>query len=771
MKWSYENIKTNRTNSSNNKGAFINLWNNKKWKINRYTSTGIVSISGLAILLLALFVLPLLSASKPTHAATPIEPTISIIPASGITMDMTPAGGTAGSFGTATASVTVNSTNVSGYTLTMNTETTDPDLKNSKIDYTDPTKADLKITNLTTSTTESNFSPNKWGYNVSKSGTYLKGANGTYVPVPNSGSSTADKQIEATTAAGNGTYTFTYGVKANNNLPAGAYNNTIVYSATGNEVPLISMQEATYADCGGNMYDDRGTDAYKSIEYTTANIKGLCWMTRNLDLPGGTTLTTSDSNVASSYNLPASSTEGFSSNTAQNVYNSGSTSCSSSSACYSYYTWRAATSNKTSSTDGASVAYDICPKGWRLPTKDESTTLQSSYTTSAAMVGSPFLGVYNGIYSSSALSYGGARTIYWTSTANSSTKGYGLYLRSGYASAVDGYARKYGGAVRCVKEGGNSLTINFAGTGVSSVKVCSTSGDCSGDNLIGTVSHSGNHVSGLTSGSSYYLYPSFSGGYELDNWAKTSGEGTLSSTSAINPTFTVGNGNGTITITGKEKPTVYMWDATYADCGATMLDNRDGTERSYTTAEINDLCWMTTNLSLGKSTTTALTSATSNVSSSGYTLPASSTSGFIDATAENVYNSGSTTCSSTSACYAYYTWKAATAGSTKSTDGENADYDICPKGWRLPTQAELDTLKSSYSTGAKLVAAPFLGVYAGYYDSSQLVSGGSNGLYWSSTAYSSTVIYGLAFSSSSVLVTNYAKRWGEAVRCVKEPTM
>ncbi|MBR0460778.1 hypothetical protein IJI91_02220, partial [Candidatus Saccharibacteria bacterium] len=153
MKWSYENIKTNRTNSSSNKGAFVSLLNNKKWKINRYTSTGIVSISGLAILLLGLFVLPLLSASKPTHAATPIEPTISIIPASGITMDMTPAGGAAGSFGTATASVTVNSTNVSGYTLTMNTETTDPDLKNSKIDYTDPTKADLKITNLTTSTT------------------------------------------------------------------------------------------------------------------------------------------------------------------------------------------------------------------------------------------------------------------------------------------------------------------------------------------------------------------------------------------------------------------------------------------------------------------------------------------------------------------------------------------------------------------------------------------------------------------------------------------
>ena len=548
MKWSYENIKTNRTNSSNNKGAFVSLLNNKKWKINRYTSTGIVSISGLAILLLALFVLPLLSASKPTHAATPIEPTISIIPASGITMDMTPAGGTAGSFGTATASVTVNSTNVSGYTLTMNTETTDPDLKNSKIDYTDPTKADLKITNLTASTTESNFSPNKWGYNVSKSGTYLKGANGTYVPVPNSGSSTADKQIDATTAAGNGTYTFTYGVKANNNLPAGAYNNTLVFSATGNALP------------------------------------------------------------------------------------------------------------------------------------------------------------------------------------------------------------KY------------SLTINFAGSGVSSVKVCLVSGNCSGSNLVGTVSSSGGSVANLTYSDAYYLYPTFSTNYELDNWAKTSGEGTLSSTSATNPTFTIDLGNGTVTITGKEKPKLYMWNATSADCGTTMWDNRDGTERSYTTATIGNLCWMTKNLMLGKSTTTALTSSTSNVRSSGYTLPASSTSGFSSNTAQNVYVAGDRSCSSSQSCYAYYTYAAATAGTNPSSGASN--YDICPAGWRLPTQAEFYTLKGTYTTGATLTASPWLGVYSGYYYSSQFYRGGSYGYYWSSTADSSSSAYYLAFSSSGAAVDYLNKYSGRAVRCV-----
>ncbi|MBR0460558.1 DUF1566 domain-containing protein, partial [Candidatus Saccharibacteria bacterium] len=231
-------------------------------------------------------------------------------------------------------------------------------------------------------------------------------------------------------------------------------------------------------------------------------------------------------------------------------------------------------------------------------------------------------------------------------------------------------------------------------------------------------------------------------------------------------------GNG-LSVRCVKEPT--MQEATQAFLAAAMpndgdttnlVDSRNGEE--YSIAKINNQYWMTKNLSLGKSTTTKLTQDDSNVSSSGYTLPASSTSGFSSDTAANVYNSGSTTCSSSSACYSYYTWKAATAGSTKSTDGQNADYDICPKGWRLPTQAELTTLKDSYTTGNTLTASPFLGVYAGLYSSSQLKSGsgGSSGYYWSSTAYSSGYARSLFFDSSSATVGVYTKKGGRAVRCI-----
>lgn len=109
-----------------------------------------------------------------------------------------------------------------------------------------------------------------------------------------------------------------------------------------------------------------------------------------------------------------------------------------------------------------------------------------------------------------------------------------------------------------------SLSIAFAGTGVSSVKVCKTSGNCSGTDLMGTVSSSGGSVSSLTYNETYYLYPTFSTNYTVDNWKKTNSYGSLAgvttvntTSTVLNPTFTMGAGNGAVTITGKSSlPTI-----------------------------------------------------------------------------------------------------------------------------------------------------------------------------------------------------------------------
>ena len=192
---------------------------------------------------------------------------------------------------------------------------------------------------------------------------------------------------------------------------------------------------------------------------------------------------------------------------------------------------------------------------------------------------------------------------------------------------------------------------------------------------------------------------------------------------------------------------------------ATLTDRRDG--NAYTVAKIGSLYWMTKNLNLPAWTT--LRPSDSNVTAN-YTLPGSSTNGFTSV-GESVYNSGRTTCSSPG-CYSYYSWVAATAG-TNPSSGE-ASSDICPKGWRLPTYAEFNTLKGAYITGAALAAPPFLVVYSGLYTRSSVFGIGSRGDYWSSTAYDNDAnrAYYLYVISSTISPSQTTKSNGNTVRCV-----
>ena len=263
-------------------------------------------------------------------------------------------------------------------------------------------------------------------------------------------------------------------------------------------------------------------------------------------------------------------------------------------------------------------------------------------------------------------------------------------------------------------------------------------------------------------------------------------------------------------------PKLYMQDATLADCGKTMYDKRDlGTETAYTTAMVGDTCWMTTNLNLAGGTAlsaddTDVTSAyissfttSNNLTKSGNTivLPASTTdSGFEEDNYSYVANSGnaSSGCSSAPGCYSYYSWDAATLGSGRSisTDNTDAPYSICPKGWHLPntyngsgTAAEatdfralmialggsnsVQTYNSSTTpTGATISSAlqadPYNFLLGGDYYGGSFYDGGSFGLYWSATSYSSSIrARFLRFDSTDVYSALYnRRRYGFSVRCV-----
>ena len=226
-----------------------------------------------------------------------------------------------------------------------------------------------------------------------------------------------------------------------------------------------TMQDATASSLATAMPNNGDTttlaDSRDKQDYTIAKIGGKYWMTKNLNLAGGTKLSYNDTNVPENWStnttgftngntLPASSPNGFTNNAAAYVYNSGSTTCGSNSPCYSYYSWRAATAGYNTSTDGQSVSYDICPKGWRLPTSTEASSLRSTYTTGSTLTASPFKGVYSAYQYNSKFTGGGTYGFYWTSTSYDGSFAYYLFYSSSYSTVANDGNKSNGNAIRCV---------------------------------------------------------------------------------------------------------------------------------------------------------------------------------------------------------------------------------------------------------------------------------------------------------------------------------
>ena len=208
-------------------------------------------------------------------------------------------------------------------------------------------------------------------------------------------------------------------------------------------------------------------------------------MTSNLNLAGGTTVTSADSDVTTNFTLPESSTTGFSDDTKADgyVYNSGSVYCGNESPCYSYYSYNAATAGTGASLtdDGVNATGSICPKGWRLPTattSNASATSNNNWETDdfynlAIQYGmatgnyyenpdnSPTLAslagpgttpgfLFGGYYYDSTFRDGGFVGAYWSSTSSSGINAYYLVFYSSNVNSTFGYARRNGFSVRCI---------------------------------------------------------------------------------------------------------------------------------------------------------------------------------------------------------------------------------------------------------------------------------------------------------------------------------
>ena len=196
----------------------------------------------------------------------------------------------------------------------------------------------------------------------------------------------------------------------------------------------------------------------------------------------------------------------------------------------------------------------------------------------------------------------------------------------------------------------------------------------------------------------------------------------------------------------------------------TLTDSRDN--NSYTAAKLSDgKCWMTQNLRLYGRTISADQSDTN----ANYTVPSSTAPANWLSLSDNsqmVYYGGNTTHGG------YYTWCAATAGSCVSS-GE-AQYSICPKGWRLPTANEVGTLaskKESWTGSGWNIGGAYWPAAGRIYETQDYGANiwvvGKGGYYWTRTANNRSP-YILYMDSGYVNKDTNSSLiyYGYAIRCI-----
>ncbi len=379
------------------------------------------------------------------------------------------------------------------------------------------------------------------------------------------------------------------------------------------------------------------------------------------------------------------------------------------------------------------------------------------------------------------------------STSNTAT-----FLDTDDISAVEGDTMKFkiGAKASSTKESGEyNNTINFVATGYS-FPLYTITYNANG----GTVTPTSEQVRGTsvtlptpTNGSKIFggwcdsaIVSSACTGNTYQAGTSYTPTGNIDFTAIwINPTVTF---DDAFASAGKSKTGNYyrMDDMNSSICETvsieqvgTLVDTRgtSGTQ-AYTVAKLKDgKCWMTQNLRLTYNSSTTLNvsngvGGTTTWKPERATGTGSGTDCTISSWSADHNNPYSATCNDATNGV-YYDWTAAIASNDSSSitaEGTVVNTSICPKGWKLPQNAEgagsFYTLYQYYNSSSAMRSAPVNFVLSGnYYGYLRYV--GSYGYYWSSTVSDSNYAYILRLTSSLVSPQSIYYRYnGYSVRCV-----
>ena len=446
--------------------------------IHKITKINYIIYSTLPVLLLVLVLFgstSSASAEKVTYNVR-IEPTLNIaVSTERVTLLLNPS---SSPFNTGDLDITVSTNNPNGYKLYVNAN--DTRLTNNT--YAEP----AYINTLSSSATQATFPTNSWGYQISAGNTGDSTITSTTDFHPFASGALISSSSAPTT---DDETTLTFAAKAGYDKPSGSYTLDLTFKA----LPIITTYTMQNLDPEVCTTDPTiVTDIRDGQSYAIARLEdGKCWMLQNLKLGKTTdslTLTADDSNVNSTgYVLDGKSADGIMTTetvivdgaSVINQNNNSQYACLDDYGCF--YNWYTATASSGTTWTTGDANYDICPKGWVLPTggdNGEFATLAISYGYSSdasaeskaevatrMLVANPTVTSenVNGVYKPGLLLDGGTGTTgigevgvagaYWT--RSNWPYNYGRYAHYVYIKTSSVYPTAYvdkymGRSVRCL---------------------------------------------------------------------------------------------------------------------------------------------------------------------------------------------------------------------------------------------------------------------------------------------------------------------------------